>query len=243
MNPVLIIAAVSAETELLAQSLKHGATIDSPGFTVVTGRLGSLPVAVCSSGIGKINASAATATLIERYQPRLVINLGCAGAYAGSNLKIGDLAVADIEILADEGVELSRGWLGLDKMGLPSLATAYGDYYNEIPMSYAMTEKVMKFAVHLEVEVMRGRFATVSTCSGSTDRGDTVERRFNVIAESMEGAAVALVCLRYGVDCIEIRGISNMVGERDIASWDIPRATTNAQRFVVAFLEDNVEAD
>ena len=238
MNPVLIVAAVGGETELLTQSLEDGATIDSTGFTVSTGKLGSLPVAVCSAGIGKVNASAATAALIERYQPRLVINVGCAGAYAGSSLKIGDIAVANVEILADEGVEISGGWLGLDKMGLPSLVTAHGDYYNEIPLSYTVVEKVIALADRLEIRLMRGRFATVSTCSGSSDRGGILESRYNVVTESMEGAAVALVCLRYGVDCLEIRGISNMVGERDIDSWDIPRAATNAQRFVIAFLED-----
>lgn len=54
----------------------------------------------------------------------------------------------------------------------------------------------------------------------------------------MEGAAVAQVCLRCSVDCLEIRGVSNMVEERDLKKWDMPRAVEAAQRFVLKYLEE-----
>jgi futalosine hydrolase len=54
----------------------------------------------------------------------------------------------------------------------------------------------------------------------------------------MEGAAVAQTCLRYGIDCLEIRGISNLVDERDMTTWDIPRAVEAAQRFVLKYIQE-----
>jgi futalosine hydrolase len=39
------------------------------------------------------------------------------------------------------------------------------------------------------------------------------------------------------VDCLEIRGISNMVEDRDLSRWNIPLAVENAQRFVLKFIE------
>ena len=53
----------------------------------------------------------------------------------------------------------------------------------------------------------------------------------------MEGAAAAQVALRYGVDCLEIRGISNMVEDRDLLRWNISLAVENAQSFVLKFIE------
>ena len=49
--------------------------------------------------------------------------------------------------------------------------------------------------------------------------------------ESMEGAALHYVCTLQQIPFIQIRGISNLVGERDKAKWKIPEsllAATNA---------------
>ena len=58
-------------------------------------------------------------------------------------------------------------------------------------------------------------------------------RRYQAVCENMEGAAVALVALRYGIPCLEIRGISNLVEDRDMSRWDIGLAVEAAQRFVL----------
>lgn len=238
MKPVLIIAAVRFETKLLEQALGTATPVKGPGFTTLTGAVGRLPVVICVAGVGKINAAAATASLIERHQPQLVINTGCAGAYPGNGLAIGDLAVANVEILGDEGVTTSDGWMDLREMDLPYLTKGNQRYFNDIPLSRHAAQKAMQLADYLGVGLTRGRFVTVSTCSGSLLKGEELVRRCGALTENMEGAAVALVCLRYGVDCLEIRGISNLVEERNLENWDIPRAVEAAQRFVLKYLED-----
>jgi len=40
----------------------------------------------------------------------------------------------------------------------------------------------------------------------------------------MEGAAVAHICSMYGIPVIEIRGISNIIEDRDMKKWNIPLA-------------------
>lgn len=238
MKPVLIISAVPRETALLELALGDASLIESPAFTVREGTLGHLPTVLCAAGVGKVNAAAATAALIERCRPRLVINTGCGGALPGSGLAIGELAVASCEILGDEGVQTSDGWLDLQQMGLPSLVQGERRFYNEIPLSRHAAEKAMLLAGYCGVGLARGRFVTLSTCSGSLRRGEELVRRYGAVCENMEGAAVALVCLRYGIDCLEIRGISNLVEERDLAAWDIRLAVENAQRLVLKFLEE-----
>ena len=238
MKPILIIAAVQLEIELLEHALGHSGRISSGGFDYLEGTLGSLGMVVCAAGAGKINAAAAAAAMIERYRPQMVVNTGCAGAYPGNGLEIGNLVVASEELLVDEGVVVHEGWQDLSYMRLPAVDYAGRHCYNTVPLSRRASAKAMQLADNYGVSLTRGRFATVSTCSGTILQGLAISRRWNAIVENMEGAAVAQVCLRYGVDCLEIRGISNQVEERDLKTWNIPAAVEAAQRFVLKYLEE-----
>lgn len=238
MKPILIIAATPQEIVLLEHALGTAVRLKTVAFDYAEGHLGNLPVIICAGGIGKINAATATTALIERHHPRLVINTGCAGAYPESGLAIGELAVASEEYLGDEGVLTSTGWHDLRFMSIPALVRGNRLYHNSIPLSKHAAEKAMQLADFYGVKLARGRFVTVSTCSGTQLRGEEFVRSVHGICESMEGAAVAQVCLRYGIDCLEIRGISNHVAERDMKTWDIPRAVETAQRFVLKYIEE-----
>jgi futalosine hydrolase len=238
MKPILIIAATPQEIVLLEHALGSTVRLKTVAFDYAEGKLGNLPVIICAGGIGKVNAATATTALIERHHPRLVINTGCGGAYLESGLTIGELAVASEEFLADEGVLTSAGWKDLRFMSIPSLVRGNRLYHNTIPLSKHAAEKAMQLADYYGVKLARGRFITVSTCSGTRQRAEELVRSFHGICENMEGAAVAQVCLRYGLDCLEIRGISNYVDERDMKTWDIPRAVETAQRFVLKYLEE-----
>jgi futalosine hydrolase len=238
MKPIIIIAAVPKEVELLEKVLEYSGRVKSGGYEYVEGTIGNLRVVVCAAGVGKVNAAAATAVMIDRYQPQLVINIGCAGAYAGSGLAVGNLVVASEEVLADDGVLVSGGWKDLSYMNLPSVTQGGLNCYNLLPLSRHASEKAMQLADYYGVFLMRGRSATVSTCSGTRQQGDELSLRWNALIENMEGAAVAQVCLRCGVDCLEIRGISNLVEERDLKKWDITKAVEAAQRFVLKYLEE-----
>lgn len=243
MKPIIIIAAVPLEIELLEKVLEYSGRVKVGGFEYVEGTIGNLRVVVCAGGVGKINAAAATAVMIDRYQPQLVINTGCAGAYVGSGLSIGNLVVASEEILADDGVIVADGWKDLRYMNLPSVEQGGVSCHNILPLSRHASEKSMQLADYYGVFLMRGRSATVSTCSGTHQYAAELSNRWNALTENMEGAAVAQVCLRCGVDCLEIRGVSNMVGERDLKKWDIPLAVEAAQRFVLKYLEEMARPD
>ena len=238
MKPIVIIAAVPQEIELLEKALEYSGRVKTGGYEYVEGTIGNLRVVVCAGGVGKVNAAAASAVMIDRYQPQLVISTGCAGAYVGSGLVIGNLVVASEEVLADDGVVVADGWKDLRYMNIPSVEQGGMSCYNTLPLSRHASEKAMQMADYYGVFLMRGRSATVSTCSGTRKYGEELSNRWNAVMENMEGAAVAQVCLRCGIDCLEIRGISNLVEERDLKKWNIPRAVEAAQRFVLKYLEE-----
>jgi len=237
---VLITASTGNELSLLVKEL-GAASIDDTGFLKAwKAELPAKTVYLALTGIGKVNAAIATTHLLERFKPTLIVNTGCGGAYPGSGLAVGDLAVATAEIYGDEGVLTVNGWHTLEIIGIPSVERKGNRYSNEFPLSMEQAVKVFRFATSLGLPVKRGKFVTVSTCSGTSMRGNELEERFGGICENMEGAAIAHTALLYDTPFVEVRGISNMVEDRDISKWDIPRSVEMTQRFLFSCLEKGI---
>lgn len=236
-KPIIITAATEVELGQLVRDCQ-GVPVSPPGPRPAwQGRIAGSPVILALTGIGKVNAAAAVTSLLERYRPWLLVNTGCGGAYHESNLQVGELAIATAEIYGDEGVLTMDGWHSLELIGIPSVERKGNRYSNEFPLSLEAAERAFQLAISLGLPVRRGKFITVSTCSGTTVRGSELFRRFGGICETMEGAAVAHVAMLYEVDCLEVRGISNMVEDRDMSRWDIPLAVEMAQRFLFKLLK------
>lgn len=243
-----IIAPTQIEADLIIKQLfqKEEDSIQEKFFYKgILGRTTEFIICIC--GVGKANAAHGTAILIEKFKPDLIYIIGVAGAYPSSRLKIGDVVIAEKEIYGDEGLITSvlrvrdplsvkgqrtlatdTNFYTMDKLGLP-LAIINGDnYYNEFPMF--IPEKLRSFK-------NKGNFVTVSTCTGTLERGMEIEKRFNAICENMEGAAIAHVCTFSEIPAIEIRGISNIIEDRaaePLNKADIIKAAESAQTF---FLE------
>jgi futalosine hydrolase len=239
-NPVLITASIETELSLLVRELGAAVMADVGPRKSWRAEYQHKPVYFGLTGIGKVNAAIVTTHLIERLKPALIINTGCGGAYPGSGLSVGDLAVATAEIYGDEGVLTVNGWHTLEIIGIPSVERKGNRYSNEFPLSMEQAAKVFRLATSLGLPVKRGKFITVSTCSGTSMRGNELEKRFGGICENMEGAAIAHTALLYDTPFLEVRGISNMVEDRDISKWDIPRSVEMTQRFLFSCLERGI---
>jgi futalosine hydrolase len=153
-----------------------------------------------------------------------------------SGLKVGDLAMATAEMHGDEGVLAPDGWHSLELIGIPAVSRNGEEYFNRFPLTRWAQDKATHVAETVGPTLHHGLFVTVSTVSGSFVRGSEMFRRFGGICENMEGAAVAQVATLYGVDFLEIRGVSNLVEDRDLGRWDIPLAVERAQRFILQFI-------
>ncbi len=239
---IAIVAAVSAETVLLRQYLSPCEVRRCGTKELFLGSLFAQKVALLHSGIGKINAASAVTALLEVIKPKVVIVIGCGGAYPDSGLIVGDLALASEEILADEGVVTEQGFVDFASLGFPLLehgGPVMEQRFPADPQLLAAAQPLLAAAANeAGAKLAVGPLVTVSTCSGTDLVAQAMERRTSGICENMEGGAVAQVCRLYQVPFLELRGISNRVENRNLDRWNLPAAARNAQRVLLAYLKD-----
>jgi futalosine hydrolase len=236
MKPIIVTAATHRELSLLIAALETGGRLLVGRREIYEGELGGWRTLLAVTGIGKVNAASTATALLEHFAPEILINIGCAGAYPEQGLTVGDLALATEEVFGDEGVATPDGWHSLELIGIPVVSKSGEEYFNRFPLTRWAVDKAAHVAETGGFDLHPGAFVTVSTVSGSAGRGAEMFRRFGGICENMEGAAVAQVASLYGVDCMEIRGISNLVEDRDISRWNIPLAVELAQKFTLRFI-------
>jgi futalosine hydrolase len=188
------------------------------------------------SGMGKTNAAHAGTLLVEKFSPSCIVNFGIGGAYPRAGLDPGDIAVAEKEVYADEGVLLEDGLHPLQITGIPLVTAGGKRFYNEFPVDRRLSGLAVK-AAGTVAHCKSGVFLTVSSCTGTRKRAEELVGKFAPLCENMEGAALAHICRLYGIPFVEMRGISNMVGDRDKEKWEIKLAAENCQRALVHFLE------
>jgi len=241
MRTIAVTAATPLEISALVETFRAERLRSSLPWDIYVTEKASTKIVFTVSGIGTANAAAASALVAQLFTPDLLITTGCAGAYLGCGLEIGDIALATTEVFADEGVVTPEGWQSLEHIGIPLLDRNGRRFFNEIPLSPQANATAIQVAEQLGLTPLTaGRFLTVATCSGTNARGEKLKDSFGGICENMEGAAVALIAARFGIECMELRGISNYVEDRNLTKWDISLAAANSQQLLEQFIRNKV---
>ena len=172
-------------------------------------------------GIGPVNAAHAVTVAILQDKPAAIVVCGVGGAYPSSGLRVGEVVSADVECYGDLGAGSPFGFLDMKALGFPVVESP--TLYNELPMQLFPTARQLKFV-------------TVSTCTGTDAAARAIEERTEGAVENMEGAAVAHVAHLHGIPVGEVRGISNIVTDRDTRTWRIKDAAVAAQEALLAWI-------
>lgn len=232
-----LLSSMPFESDQILSLMKRVRSREIAGKVVYYGRLKNIEVLLVHTGIGRVNAAHSATCIAENFPVGKVINLGVGGAYPGSGLKTGDVAIASNEISGDEGVIDAKGWSSFRKIGIPLVETDGRKYFNEFPLmvpSFFADEARKKEKG--EYIIKAGNFVTVSACTGTQQRARELEKRFDALCENMEGAAIAHICTIYKIPMVEIRGISNIAGIRDKDKWNLKLASKNCQKTVLEIM-------
>ena len=151
-----------------------------------------------------------------------VVVCGIAGAYPGAGIPVGSIVCAESECYGDLGADSPGGFLDMRALGFPVVG-GVNPLYNVLPMQIFPAAR-------------RARFVTVNTCTGNDEAARAIEVRTGGGVESMEGAAIAHVAALAGIPVGEIRGISNLVGNRDRGAWRVKDAALAAQEALLEWV-------
>lgn len=142
----------------------------------------------------------------------LVIQAGVAGSF-DATLQIADVVAVHKDVFADAGAwEFGQ---------LKTLADLKLQNPDEFPYTGGwLVNNNMPFAENIQK-------VTAVTAGLVTDRNDLIalcRDKFAAQTESMEGAAFHYACLQQNAAFLQLRAISNLVGERDKSKWNMPQA-------------------
>ena len=231
-----LLCTVDLEAQPLASALEGAHERLVGRKRALGGTLAGVPVVLLPAGMGKTNAAHGLTALLEGGEVEGVIGFGVGGAYPGSGLGVGGLALATSEIYGDEGVAAPNGWLSTRDIGIPLLERAGERVFNLFELDPGLVSRAGTALAAAGLAATAGPFVTVSACSGTAARGVELARRFDAVCESMEGAAYAHVAALYGVPFLEVRGISNLVEDRDLSGWRLRNAAVGAARAAEALV-------
>lgn len=174
-----------------------------------------------TTGIGMTQtAYALTKALQTRYD--LVINAGIAGSFYRGIL-IGEVVQVVSENFVEMGAEDGDEFLPFEKLDLPGKTV-----YNNSSHLRTPTLDELKKVLGATVNKVHGNETTISR----------LLKQYDVETESMEGAAVALVCEQEKTPYLLIRSISNYVTKRNKDAWDIPFAIKNLNETLIKIINE-----
>lgn len=165
-------------------------------------------------GFGPVAAAARTTSQIAIHKPDRVLLIGIAGTFNASVLPVGGAALLPRVIMHGIGVGTDETFVPAGEMGFQHWA-GQGE---ECPIGDELVLSTPRSSIS-------GSLLTCSAASASTkDMRHRLDRYPGVVAEDMEGYAVALACRLENVPLVIVRGISNVVGDRQSKNWQTPQA-------------------
>lgn len=155
-----------------------------------------------------------------------VIQAGIAGSFS-NDLAPGETVLVKKDVFADLGI--------FENGGLRSLFdTGFADQ-NEKPYKNGWLENE---------DILLDRFSTPKVAAVTVNMVtenkaiiNEYKRLYDPVIETMEGAALHYICLSENISFLQLRSISNVVGERDKSKWTIAAAIQNLNNHLIQMVE------
>jgi futalosine hydrolase len=218
---ILLIAATRFEIE---------PTLDY--FRKMNNRSGIHEIAFLVTGIGLMSTTYSLLHQIHHLRPDCIIQSGIAGSFTTE--EPGRLMAIAEDTPADMGVHEEGHFRSIFELKLAD------------PNAFPFTNGFLRNPFHRLIKLSgleQVRAITVNEITTSKNRLEDYNQNFQPASESMEGAAFHYVCLLENIPFLQIRAISNTIGERDKAKWNIKEALFCLNEKLIALVTDLKKVD
>jgi adenosylhomocysteine nucleosidase len=214
--PVAVIALISASAEwkIIRAQFPGDAVHDTPFGQWLTHRLGGDDVVFFHGGYGKVAAAGSTQYAIDRWHPRLLVNLGTCGGFGGER-KVGDIVLASETIIYDI-VEL---------MG--SADEAIADYRTALDPAL--------WPARLANRVVIGPIVSADRDLDPASP-PALHAKYHASVGDWESGAIAWVATRNRTPVIILRGVTDLVDEAGDPTYNAADVWQQASIAVMASL-------
>lgn len=179
-----------------------------------------------ATSIGMLASGVKLTQLITSHQPDLIIQMGIAGSYIKTE-PLGKVMIVASESIADLGVREKGVFKDLFESQLLK--------DNEAPFK---KRKLINPTIR-SLNVLKSDTAaavTINEITTSPKRIKEIIATHNPVLESMEGAALHYVGGLTKTKFIQIRAVSNYVGERNKAKWKLKESIEQLEAYVLTYL-------
>ncbi len=201
----LLIAATAFEIAPFIRSYRLQAASKQPSTTDIL-----------ITGVGLVACTYSIMKYLSARRPTIIIQAGVAGSF-DRNLPLGTVVAVKQERIADLGVKEKDKWntifdLDLARPGRPP---------------YSKGWLVNKSPVLKKISLLKVSGNSVNEITTSPQRIKTYRQQFQPVTESLEGAGLHHVALSENIPFLQLRSLSNYVGEREKKKWRFAESIHN----------------
>jgi len=162
---------------------------------------------------------------LKRYG--LIIQAGVAGCF-NKQLSLGSVVVVKKDAIADQSVvELKQLKTLFDLKLVPADQFPYTKTWLINPHNDLLKKTRLR----------QVKGVSVNEITTSRQKISFYEKNFNAVTESMEGAALHYTCLMEKIPFLQIRSMSNYIGERNKKNWNMKESIINLNQELIKIVQ------
>ena len=184
-------------------------------------------VDILISGIGAMTTTYALTKAVAVHRPDAIVQAGVGGTL-DEEQTLGNVVAVQSEAAGDLGVQEKNNFLSLFDLKLLSNDT----------LPWTNKELINQSKILFDCGLPLVDAVTVNEISTNEERIAYYRTVYNAKVESMEGAALHYVGLMERIPFLQIRSLSNFIGERDKTKWAMQKAIANLNRELQRILKN-----